>query len=131
MNIKIIIWRKCLILWWVIHIWRPLWWVRRKLDVIGCRGMLRSYECCGCPIFIFFIEEDRICAMTRHHAESNISILLTRYLLFASAVRQWSHPLMIPLPCLWAKPNNKTRGPDILANVPFEKVSVVITEDDE
>ena len=29
---------------------------------------------------------------------------------FNSDVRQWSHPLMIPLHCLWAKSNNKTRA---------------------
>ena len=29
---------------------------------------------------------------------------------FDSYVRQWKHPLMIPLHCLWAKSNNRTRG---------------------
>ena len=37
-------------------------------------------------------------------------IILTRNLPFDSDVRQWSHPLMIPLLCLWAKSNNRTRG---------------------
>ena len=56
------------------------------------------------------------------HAESNIIILLTRNLPIESSVRfnwkqpsfndtiQCSHPLMIPLHCLWAKSNNRTRG---------------------
>ena len=57
----------------------------------------------------FFLKENWICATTRHHAEPNINMLLTRNLPFDSDVRQWSHPLMIPLHCLWAKSNNKTR----------------------
>ena len=48
--------------------------------------------------------------MTRHHAESNINILLTRNLPIDSGVRQGTHPLMIPLHCLWAKSNNRTHG---------------------
>ena len=48
--------------------------------------------------------------MTRHHAEPNINILLTRNLPFDSDVRQRSHPLMIPLDRLWAKSNNRTSG---------------------
>ena len=36
----------------------------------------------------FFIKENWICAMTRHHAESNINILLTRNLPIDSGVRQ-------------------------------------------
>ena len=67
-------------------------------------------ECSGRPVFIFFIKENWICAMTRHHAEPNINILLARSLPFDSYVRQWSHPLMIPLHCLWDKSNNRTRG---------------------
>ena len=66
-------------------------------------------ECSGRPIFVFFIKENGICAMTRYHAEPNISMLLTRNLPFGSGVRQWSHPLMILLHCLWAKSNNRTR----------------------
>ena len=45
----------------------------------------------------FFIKENWICTMTRHHAESRITTLLTRKLLFDTDTRQWSHPLMIPL----------------------------------
>ena len=48
---------------------------------------------------IFFIKENWICAMTRHQAESNINILLTRNLPFDSGVIQWIHPFMIPLHC--------------------------------
>ena len=47
--------------------------------------------------------------MVRHHAEPNINILSTRNLLFDSDVRQWSHPLMIPLHSLFAKSNNRKR----------------------
>ena len=48
--------------------------------------------------------------MTRHHAELNINILLTRNLPFESDLRQRSHPLMISMHCLWAKWNNTTRS---------------------
>ena len=36
----------------------------------------------------FFIEENWICAVTRHHAEPNINMLLTRNFPFDSDVRQ-------------------------------------------
>ena len=75
----------------------------QKWDFIGRRGWVS--ECSGHPTF-FFIKENWICAMTRHHAEPNINILLTRNVPFGSSVRQWSHPLMIPMCCLWAKSNN-------------------------
>ena len=39
--------------------------------------------------------------MTRHHAKPNVP--------FDPDVRLWSHPLMTPLHCLWAKSNNRTR----------------------
>ena len=45
-------------------------------------------KCSGRPIFIYFIKENRVCAMTRHYAESNINILLTRNLSIDSEVRQ-------------------------------------------
>ena len=38
----------------------------------------------------FFIEENWICAMTRHRADSNINILLTRNFPFDSDVRKRS-----------------------------------------
>ena len=52
-------------------------------DVVGVGGS----GCSGCPVFIFFIKENWICVMTRHHAESNVNILLTRNLPFDSDVR--------------------------------------------
>ena len=81
--------------------------IKQKQDVIGGRG-LESSDCSGCPIFILWLIW--ICTTTRHHAESNINILLTRNFPIDSGVRQWNHPLMIPLHCLWAKSNNRTRG---------------------
>ena len=42
----------------------------------------------GDPIFIFFIKENWICTVTRHHAEPNTNILLTRNLPVDSHVRQ-------------------------------------------
>ena len=64
-------------------------------------------DCSGRLVFIFFVRENWILAMTRHHA---YNILLTRNLHFDPDVRQWSHPLMILLHCLWAKSNYRTRG---------------------
>ena len=54
----------------------------------GERAGGRVRECYGRPIFIFFIKENWICAMTRHQAEPNINILLTRNLPFDSDFRQ-------------------------------------------
>ena len=99
----------------MIHIWHPLWgreWgegLRQKLDAIRRRWVGRS-ERSGRPIFISFIKENWICAMPRRHAESNMNMLLTRNLPFNSDIRQWSHPLIIPLHYLWAKSNNRMRG---------------------
>ena len=45
-------------------------------------------------------EKNLICTMTRHHAEPNINILLTRNLPFDSDIRQLSHLFIIPLHCL-------------------------------
>ena len=39
-----------------------------------------------------------------------VNILLTRNFTIDSDVGQWSHPLMIPLHCLWAKLNNGMSG---------------------
>ena len=54
----------------------------------GGGGVGWGRECSGRPIFIFFIKENWICAITRCHAESNINILLTRNLPIDSGVRQ-------------------------------------------
>ena len=57
--------------------------LRQKWDVIWQRrGFWTSNFC-------FFIKENWIWAMTRHHANN---ILLTRNLPFDSDVRQWNHP---------------------------------------
>ena len=75
-------------------------WGRELVSYLGAQSL-----------FIFFlIKENWICPMTRHHAEPNINILLTRNPHLDSDVRHWSHPLMIPLHCLWATSNNRTRG---------------------
>ena len=40
------------------------------LGVIGSKGWGRGVSrFSGCPIFTFFIKENWICAMTRHHGE--------------------------------------------------------------
>ena len=57
----------------------------------------------------FFIKENWLCTINRYHDEPNINILLTRNL-SDSYIRQWSHPLVIPLQFLWTKLNKRTRG---------------------
>ena len=61
---------------------------------IGKNEMLSDVEgsgvskCSGRPIFIyFFIKENWICALTRHHAEPN-NVLLTKNLPFDYGIRQ-------------------------------------------
>ena len=41
---------------------------------------------------------------------SHSLIYLTKNLPFYSDVRQWSHALMIPLPCLWFKSDSRMWG---------------------
>ena len=55
-----------------------------EVGVLSDVGGWGVSECSGCSIFIFFIKENWIWAMTRHHANN---ILLTRSLLFDSDVR--------------------------------------------
>ena len=52
------------------------------------KGVGGGSECPERPISIFLIKENWICVMTRHHAESNINILLRRNLPIESGVRQ-------------------------------------------
>ena len=54
-----------------------------------------------------FIKENWIYTMNRHHGNN---LLLARNLPFNSDVRWWSHPLMIPMHCFWAKSNNRMSG---------------------
>ena len=49
--------------------------LRQKQNVLGRRGGGCVSECSGRPIFIYFIKENWVCAMTRHHAEPNINII--------------------------------------------------------
>ena len=93
------------------HIWCPLWGglgVRQKWDVIGCRGWGVASVLGVQSLFLF--KENCISAMTRHRAEPNTKILLTRNLSFDSDVRQLSRPLMIQLHCLWVTSKNWTCG---------------------
>ena len=41
------------------------------LSDVGDKGS----KCSGHPIFVIFMKENWICAMTRHHAEPDINIL--------------------------------------------------------
>ena len=54
-------------------------------DVGGGLGGYRVYWTSN---LYFFIKENWICVVTRHHAEPNINILLTRNVPFDSDVRQ-------------------------------------------
>ena len=71
-------------------------------------------EYSGCPIFIylffFFIFLQDLCHDQASCWAKFINIILTRNFPFDSDIRQRSHPLMIPLDCLWAKSNNRRCG---------------------
>ena len=85
---------------------RGEWGVRQRWDVIG----RRVWGCLARVLDVlsfFFLTENWICSMIRHHANN---ILVEKNLLFDSGIRQWSHPLMILLNFLWTKSNNRTRG---------------------
>ena len=84
--------------------------VRQKWNVIGRTGAGEVASVLDVQSLFTFIKENWICTMTRHHAESNINILLTGNLPRDSGVRQRSHPLMTPTHCLWTELNNRTRG---------------------
>ena len=60
-------------------------------------------------LYFFIFKDNYIWVMTRYHVNN---ILLTRDLpfVFVSDSRQWSHPLMIPMHCLWAKSNHSLRS---------------------
>ena len=47
-----------------------------KKEMLSDVGGWGVRECSGSPVFIFFIKENWICAVTRHHAESNIYIII-------------------------------------------------------
>ena len=85
---------------------RGEWGVRQKWDVIrrrvwGCLARVLDVQS------LFFLTENWICSMIRHHANN---ILVEKNLLFDSDIRQWSHPLMILLNFFWTKSNNRTCG---------------------
>ena len=90
------------------HIWRPVWeggrW-RAKAKIRFYRTQEGGELASALEVqsLFSFIKKNWICAMTRHHAEPNINILLTKNLPFDTEVWQWRHPLMIPLHFLWPK----------------------------
>ena len=45
---------------------------KAKMRYYRTQGRWGVSECSGHPIFVFFIKENWICAMTRHHAEPKI-----------------------------------------------------------
>ena len=52
---------------------------KEKNEIWSDVGEWEVSECSGRPIFFFInIKEKWVCAMSRHHAEPNINILLTR-----------------------------------------------------
>ena len=79
--------------------------VRQKWYVIRCRGKGVASVLDVQSLFFYWI-----CAMIKHHVELNVNNFLTRNLPFDSDIRKWNYPLMIPLHCLWATSNNRTRG---------------------
>ena len=72
-------------------------------NVRGCVGWGWS-NCSGCPIFIFLLKKNGFAPWQ--------GIMLVQKLIYywqdsELNVRQWSHSLMRPLHCLWAKSNDR------------------------
>ena len=83
--------------------------VRQKGDFIGRRGLGVS-KCPERPIFIFLLKKIGFVPWLDIMRSQAYNILLTKSLPFDSEIRQWSHLLMIPLHCLWAKLSNRMCG---------------------
>ena len=80
----------------------------QKWDISGCR---RVWVVSVLDVqSLFFYKKNWICTMARYHAYQVRHILLTRNLPTHHDGRQWSHPLMIPSHCFWAKSSNRTRS---------------------
>ena len=80
--------------------------VRKKWDVIRRMG-LRGWSVLEVQSLLFLLKQIRFGPW--------LDIMLMIYywqqnLPFDSDIRQWSHPLMIPLRCLWAKTTHRKRG---------------------
>ena len=92
----------------VIHIWGPLWGevVEGKNEMLsdlggGGEGVFRT-----CTRFLLLL----LLKIVGLAPWSNIMLSQTRNLSIDSVVRHWSHPVIIPLHCLYSKLNNRTRS---------------------
>ena len=56
------------------YVFQVLWIIKNKIsnNIDRHKNEMLSEECSGRPI-LFFIKENWICAMTKHHAESSIT----------------------------------------------------------
>ena len=91
------------------YIMLALFWICRHAPFIKSMRQFLPIKVVINSIFAWAILKKIKLVSSRHHAEPN-NTLLTRNLPFNSDVRQQSHPLMIPLNCLWDKSNNRTHG---------------------
>ena len=52
------------------------WRVKAEIEMLSDQevGVGGVRKCCGRKVFIFFVKENWICDMTRHHAERSINM---------------------------------------------------------
>ena len=88
----------------VIHIAIGRWGQTEMLSDVGEWGV---NECSRRPVFIFIIKK------IGFGPWPDIMLIIYYWqeiFLFDSDLRPWSHPLIIPLHCLWAKSSNRMHG---------------------
>ena len=86
--------------------------LRWKWDVTGHRGW-GVKECSGRQILTFLLKKIEFAPWPDIKLSQRLIYYWQEIFVFDSDVRQRSHTLMIPLHCLWAKSNNRTRGCDV------------------
>ena len=98
----------------MIHIWRPFWGlggrVRQKWDVVRDTGRRRLASVLDVQYLIFLLKEIGFASWPDIMLCQTLIYYCQEIFLLTLTVRQWSHPLIIPLHCLQAKSNNRARG---------------------
>ena len=81
--------------------------VRQKWDVIGRKGRWGVASVLDVQFLFFLLKKIEFAPWPDITLRQTLITLLTKNLPFDCDVRQWRHPLMISLHCLWAKLNNR------------------------
>ena len=97
----------------IIHIWRPDWgWgrgIRQKQDDIGCRGWGVANVQDAQSLF-FLLKKIGFAPWPDIILSQRLIYYWQEIFLLTLVSDRKSHPLIIPLHCLWAKWNNRTCG---------------------